>query len=150
MRDQVDSSSFGLTGQLDVLQGRLLPVVRQAWTPLDEGKHALAIGDAWILNDPVAAQGANLGSRSAALLAELIEAGGPYDEAFCRQADSRLWGAAVAPTMLSNALLEPPTPAVIDVLVRAAQDSTFADRFASGFGDPEGMLAMFTPEPAAC
>jgi hypothetical protein len=33
---------------------------------------------------------------------------------------------------------------------QAAQDQATADRFVSGFGNPEGMLAMFAPEPAAC
>lgn len=98
----------------------------------------------------MAAQGANLGSRCALLLGESIAAGGPYDEAFCQRVEARLWEAAEAPTMLSNGLLEPPSPGVIDLLVRAGQDQALADRFVSGFGDPEGMLAMFTAEPAAC
>lgn len=148
--ERVDRSAFALSGPLDILQGQILPVVRRAWAPLGDGKSAFAIGDAWVLNDPIAAQGANLGSRSAGILAEAIVAGGPYDESFCRRTEAQLWGAAVAPTMLSNALLEPPTQPVIDVLVRATQDATVADRFVSGFGDPEGMLSMLAPEPAAC
>jgi hypothetical protein len=150
VHQRVDRSAFGLTRPEDLLQGRLTPVVRRAWAPLGEGKHAVAIGDAWILNDPIAAQGANLGSRCAFLLGEAIAAGGPYDESFCRSAADRLWEAAAAPTMLSNALLEPPTEPVIDVLVQASRDQAVADHFVSGFGDPEGMLAMLSAEPAAC
>lgn len=60
------------------------------------------------------------------------------------------WAAAAAPTMLSNALLELPAEAMIDTLIRATQDQAVADRFVSGFGDPEGMLALLAPEPAAC
>ena len=112
--------------------------------PLDHGRFALAIGDAWILNDPIAAQGANLGSRCAFLLGDSIVAGGPYDEAFCRRVEAELWAAAAAPTMLSNGLLEPPTEAVIGVLARAAQDQAVADRFAVGFGNPEDMLALLS------
>ena len=150
VHDRVDRSAFELTGPLDVIQGQILPTVRQGWASLGDGKYAVAIGDAWVVNDPVAAQGANLGSRAACLLGEMIAAGGPYDERFCRQAEGRLWQVAAAPTLLSNALLEPPSPPVIDVLVRATQDPSVADRFVSGFGDPEGMLAMLAPERAAC
>jgi 2-polyprenyl-6-methoxyphenol hydroxylase-like FAD-dependent oxidoreductase len=147
---RVEPAAFGLTRPLDLLQGSLTPVVRRGWAPLGEATHAIAIGDAWILNDPIAAQGANLGSRCAFVLGEAIAAGGPYDEAFCRRAAARLWDAAAAPTALSNALLEPPTAAVIATLVRAAQDEAAADRFVSGFGDPEGMLALLAGEPAGC
>lgn len=150
IRSRLDQSSFGLNRPDDLLQGRLVPVVRRAWAALGDGRHAVAIGDAWILNDPVAAQGANLGSRCAFLVGEAIAGGGPYDAAFCRRLETRLWEAAEAPTMLSNALLEPPPPAVIDLLVRAGRDQALADRFVSGFGDPEGMLATFAAEPAAC
>jgi len=148
--ERADRSRFGPPRPQDVLQGRLTPVVRQGWAPLGNGRHALAIGDAWILNDPVAAQGANLGSRCAFVLGEAIAAGGPYDEAFCQRVEQALWGAAAAPTLLSNAMLEPPTPAVVDVLVRAGRDQAEADRFAAGFGDPEGLLAMLAGERAGC
>jgi len=150
VRERVHRAAFRLTRPDDLLQGRLLPVVRRAWAPLDGGAHAVAIGDAWILNDPVAAQGANLGSRCAFVLGEAITGGGPYDEPFCRRMDAALWAAASAPTALSNALLEPPTEAVVDVLFRACGDPATADRFVSGFGDPEDMLALLAGERASC
>ncbi|MCA1845006.1 MAG: monooxygenase [Actinobacteria bacterium] len=148
--ERVDRAAFGLTRPLDLLQGRLTPVVRKAWAPLADGKHAMAIGDAWILNDPIAAQGANLGSRCAFLMGAEIAAGGPYDGAFCRRIEAEMWAAAAAPTLLSNALLAPPPPEVLTALARAAHDQAAADRFVSGFGDPEGMLSMLSPEPAPC
>jgi 2-polyprenyl-6-methoxyphenol hydroxylase-like FAD-dependent oxidoreductase len=148
--ERIDHSAFGLTRPLDLLQGRLRPVVRKAWSPLGDGRHALAIGDAWILNDPIAAQGANLGSRCAFLMGEAIAAGGPYDDDFCQGVEAELWAAAAAPTMLSNALLAPPPPEVLTVLAQAANDQAMADRFVSGFGDPEGMLGLFAPAPASC
>jgi 2-polyprenyl-6-methoxyphenol hydroxylase-like FAD-dependent oxidoreductase len=150
IHERVDGAVFGLTGAQNLLQGQLTPVVRRSRAPLGDGKQAVAIGDAWILNDPIAAQGANLGSRCAFVLGQAIAAGGPYDDAFCKQAEADLWAAAAAPTMLSDALLAPPPPEVFNVLARAAQDQAMADRFVSGFGDPEGMLAMLAPEPAAC
>lgn len=145
---RVDSASFGLTRPVDLLQGRLTPVVRRAWTPLGGGAFAIAIGDAWALHDPIAAQGANLGSRCAFVLGEAIAAGGPFDERFCREAEELLWQAASAPTILSNALLAPPTEAMAGLLIRASQDGGAADEFARGFGDPEGLLKLLTGEPA--
>jgi hypothetical protein len=38
----------------------------------------------------------------------------------------------------------------LSLLARAAEDQAVADRFVSGFGHPEGMLAMLAPEPASC
>jgi hypothetical protein len=140
--ERIDRGRFGVTRPADLLQGRLVPVVRRAWAALGDDGYAVAIGDAWILNDPIAAQGANVGSRCAFVLGAAIAAGGPYDEAFCRGVEARLWDAAAAPTMLSNALLEPPAPPVVDLLGRATHDQATADRFAAGFADPEAMLAL--------
>jgi 2-polyprenyl-6-methoxyphenol hydroxylase-like FAD-dependent oxidoreductase len=147
--ERVDRSAFGLTRPLDLLQGRITPVVRRSWTPLDGGSYAIAIGDAWILNDPIAAQGANLGSRCAFVLGAQIVAAGPYHERFCRDAEDLLWQAAEVPTILSNALLEPPTEPILDLLVRASQDRATADQFAEGFGEPDRLLRMLAGEPAA-
>jgi 2-polyprenyl-6-methoxyphenol hydroxylase-like FAD-dependent oxidoreductase len=108
----------------------------------------MAVGDAWILTDPIAAQGANLGSRCAFILGEAISAGGPYGERFCRETEDVLWRAAEAPTILSNALLEPPTEPVVDLLLRASQDQTLADQFGRGFGEPDRLQAMLAGEPA--
>jgi hypothetical protein len=147
--ERVDRSAFGLTRPVDLLQGRITLVVRRSWTPLDGGTYAIAIGDAWILNDPIAAQGANLGSRCAFVLGAQIVAGGPYHERFCRDAEDLLWQAAEVPTILSNALLEPPTEPILDLLVRASQDRATADQFAEGFGEPDRLLRMLAGEPAA-
>jgi hypothetical protein len=35
--------------------------VRAGWAALPGGKYAMAMGDAWVVNDPVTGQGANLG-----------------------------------------------------------------------------------------
>lgn len=132
------------------MQGAITPTVRRAWTRLGDGTHVMALGDAWITHDPIGAQGANLGSRCAFLLAAAIDAGGPYDEEFCRRTEHEMWAVAQAPTVLSNALLEPPGPAVVAVLVEACAHPAVADRFGGGFGDPDDLLALFADhtEPA--
>src|SRR5256885_4800467 len=45
----------------------------------------------WVVNDPVTGQGANLGSHSAFVLADVIAAGGPYGAEFCRRAEAAMW-----------------------------------------------------------
>lgn len=77
---RVDEPEFRIHRPEDLLRGRILPVVRHAWTRVDE-RVVMAVGDAWVLNDPVMGQGANLASRAASVLGAEITAGGPYDEA---------------------------------------------------------------------
>ena len=54
---RVDRRAFRLRGPLDYIQGALTPAVRHAHAPLASGTLALAVGDAWITNDPLAAAG---------------------------------------------------------------------------------------------
>lgn len=147
IRERVDLATFGLARPVDLLQGRLAPVVRRGWTAIERDKYAVAVGDAWILNDPIGAQGANLGSRCAFELGDMIAGGGPFDESFCRHAENRLWALAEAPTTLSNALLDPPPEHVVRLLVQATVDERVADRFANGFAEPEKLVAALAPQP---
>jgi 2-polyprenyl-6-methoxyphenol hydroxylase-like FAD-dependent oxidoreductase len=68
----VQPAEFELNRPLDLLQGAITPVVRRGYVPLRNGKFALALGDAHILNDPVTAQGANVASRAAWILGQAI------------------------------------------------------------------------------
>jgi 2-polyprenyl-6-methoxyphenol hydroxylase-like FAD-dependent oxidoreductase len=150
VRSRVDTSRFGLTRPADLLQGALTPVVRRAWTRLGDGRYALAVGDAWVLNDPIAGQGANLGSHSAWTLAEAIVAGPPYGEDFCRDVERRMWPFAEAVTNFSNALLGAPTPQLVELLGKAAGNPAVADALLDNFADPPAMWdAIGTPEGAS-
>jgi 2-polyprenyl-6-methoxyphenol hydroxylase-like FAD-dependent oxidoreductase len=140
LRERIDTGAFALIAPGEVAQGGITPVVRQGWAVLGEGRCALAIGDAWITNDPLTAQGANLGSRSAFALAEQIaETGGPYDEEFCRSASGALWDHARHVVDWSNAFLAPPPPHVVAILEHAAGDKRIADAFVNNFHDPVAM-----------
>ena len=61
-RERIDAATFGLTRPLDLLHGQITPIVRRVWADVN-GTYAIALGDAWITHDPIAAQGANLGTR---------------------------------------------------------------------------------------
>jgi hypothetical protein len=149
---RIEESRFAPARPLDVLQGAFVPCVRRAWASV-EGRPVMALGDAWLLNDPIVAQGANVGSRSAfALGAAIVEhtiTGAPYDEAFCRHGEAAMWEQAQAPTALSNAFLAPPPPSMLELFARAGREPALADRIVSGFGNAEAMLAMLAPETAA-
>ncbi|GAB1334049.1 alanine-phosphoribitol ligase [Streptomyces sp. E-15] len=151
LRERVDTGAFTLTGPGELAQGAITPVVRRGWARLDDGTCALAIGDAWITNDPLTAQGANLGSHTAFTLADLItDAEGPFDEAFCRAASARLWEHARHVVEWSNAFLAPPPPHVAGLFGRAAADKRIADAFVSRFNDPVAMWrTLSSPEGVA-
>jgi hypothetical protein len=150
LRERIDTAEFGLIAPGEVAQGGITPVVRRGWAVVAEGRCALAIGDAWITNDPLTAQGANLGSRSAFTLADLITAtDGPFDEEFCRAASERLWDHARHVVEWSNAFLASPAPHVVDIFRRAGEDKRVADAFVNNFHDPVAMWqTLSTPEGA--
>ncbi|HEY4020868.1 MAG TPA: styrene monooxygenase/indole monooxygenase family protein [Pseudonocardiaceae bacterium] len=142
VRARIDEREFGLTRPIDVLQGAITPVVRKAWVRLGNGRFAMAVGDAWVVNDPVSGQGANLGSRCAFALAEEILANEVYDEQFCRRTEARLWAIAEPVVNWSNQLLLPPPDEVVEVLSRAGDDPRIADAFADNFNRPADMWEM--------
>jgi 2-polyprenyl-6-methoxyphenol hydroxylase-like FAD-dependent oxidoreductase len=139
IRERIDPKEFALTRPVDLLQGSITPTVRHGWSEVAEGKYAVAVGDAWVVNDPIVGQGANLGSRSAFTLADEIVGGPPYDESFCRRVGERLWTDARPSTEWSNAFLAPPPPHAIEILAAATGDSRVADAFANNFNEPAAM-----------
>ncbi|MER6396246.1 styrene monooxygenase/indole monooxygenase family protein [Kitasatospora sp. NPDC001603] len=148
LRERIDTAGFALTAPGELARGAITPVVRRGWARLDDGTCALAVGDAWITNDPLTAQGANLGSHTAFALAELITRHrGRYDEAFCRNASARLWEHARHVVEWSNAFLAGPPPHVGALFGRAAVDRRVADAFVGNFNDPVAMWrALSTPD----
>jgi 2-polyprenyl-6-methoxyphenol hydroxylase-like FAD-dependent oxidoreductase len=148
-RERIDEHEFDLLSPNDLLQGGIVPTVRKGWAAIGE-RHVVALGDAWIVNDPIAGQGANLGSHSAFVLADAIIAGPPYDEAFCRRVESAMWEYARPVTEWSNAFLQPPPPHALEILVAASHDQRIADGFIEMFNDPPAMWQVLaTPAGAA-
>ncbi|HEX6471315.1 MAG TPA: styrene monooxygenase/indole monooxygenase family protein [Streptosporangiaceae bacterium] len=142
LRERIDAAEFGLARPIDLLQGGITPAVRRGWAGLSGDRYALAVGDAWVLNDPIAGQGANLASTCAFALAELIAAGGPFDEEFCRRAEATLWRLAEPVVSWSNSALEPPPDNVLDILRAATADQRVADAFIDNFNDPVAMWRL--------
>ncbi|MGW3344721.1 styrene monooxygenase/indole monooxygenase family protein [Nonomuraea rubra] len=136
LAEVADPAAFELLGPDDLLQGAVTPTVRRPVAELPSGRIALAVGDAWIVNDPITGQGANLGSRCAWIAAEAIAAGGPYDAAFATATAERMWEAGRPVTDWTNAFLQPPPEHVVKLLVAAAGRQDVADLVLSLFSDP--------------
>ena len=148
--EHASPKEFAVTRPLDVLQGAITPTVRHGYRALDDGKHALALGDMHIINDPIVAQGANMASRCARLLGDLLIQDGPIDADFCRAAEAQLWQASRAATEWTNAMLQPPPPHALQVFAAAAESREVADELCDNFGYPEQNWEIFgSPAGAA-
>jgi 2-polyprenyl-6-methoxyphenol hydroxylase-like FAD-dependent oxidoreductase len=150
LRERIDEREFDLARPTDLLQGGITPTVRTGWAALPDNKFAMAVGDAWVINDPIAGQGANLGSQCAFVLADAIVAGAPYDDDFCRRTEKEMWEVARPVTEWTNAFLQPPPPHAVEILAAANEDARVADAFINNFNDPATMWsALGSPEGAA-
>lgn len=137
--ERIDEREFGLTRPLDLVQGAITPAVRRAWASLGNGKYAVAIGDAWVLNDPLTGQGANVASHCAEVMAAAIVEDLVYDELFCRSVEARMWAFAEPVVAWTNAFLQPAPDHVIELVLSAAMDKGVADAFADNFDNPPAM-----------
>jgi styrene monooxygenase A-like protein len=146
---RVDRSGFALTRSLDLLQGAITPTVRRPWVLLDEGRYAVAVGDAAVLNDPVTGQGANLGSAAAWALGEAILAATAFDERFCASWEVRLGALARSVTEWTSAALAPPPDHAVRLLRTAADDQAVANAFMDNFDDPDRMWASLASAEGA-
>jgi hypothetical protein len=150
LAQRVQRSEFGLTRSLDLLQGAITPTVREPYIALSSGRWLIGVGDAWVINDPIVGQGANLGARAAWILADAILEEQVYDELFCRTAARRMWEAAEPVTNFTNAFLTPPPPHVLELLGAASQDQSIADELVHGFERPDLMWRRIaTPQRTA-
>ena len=136
---RIDRAAFRVTDPLDVLQGAIVPTVRKPYCEVAPGRFVVAVGDAYVANDPVGGQGANLGSRSADVVAEAIQRDVAYDEWFCRGLARDLWAAAEPVVHFNNAFLAPPPPHIEGLLGAAIGSQSVADAFINLYADPAGM-----------
>lgn len=134
---RIDPATFGLARALDLLQGGVTPGVRQGYVQLANGKYVLALGDVQATNDPITGQGANKASYTAWMLGEAIRDGATFDEAFCQEIAQRIWAYTAPIVGWSNAMLQPPQPHMIELLVAAAQNQDVANAFVNFFERPQ-------------
>ncbi|MEA2189487.1 MAG: hypothetical protein QOK16_4498 [Solirubrobacteraceae bacterium] len=150
VHERIDRAEFAVTGPTDVLQGAITPTVRRPYCEVAPGRFVMAVGDAFVANDPVGGQGANLASASAAVLADAISQDVAFDEWFCRSVARDMWAVAEPVTNFNNSLLLPPEPHVEAILGAASQHQSVADAFCDKWAHPADMWrAIATPDRAA-
>jgi hypothetical protein len=140
-----------LTDDNGILVGRFPPTVRKPVGELPSGALVLGLADAVVLNDPITGQGSNNASKSAASYLASIRGHGdaPFDRAFMEQAFGSYWDYAQYVTGWTNALLAPPPPHVLELLVAGNDHPEIAQRFVNGFNDPRDYFEWFMdPEDA--
>jgi 2-polyprenyl-6-methoxyphenol hydroxylase-like FAD-dependent oxidoreductase len=134
------------------LSGALRPLVRKPVGRLPSGRVVAALGDTAIAFDPLAAQGANNGTRMAQHRVDAVEAAGdaPLDAAWIEAGFEAFWEAhgkhAVA---LTNLLMEAPPPMVAALLVaqygsdgaegRRDGRQALADTYIANFAEPSSL-----------
>jgi Styrene monooxygenase A putative substrate binding domain len=122
-----------LTDNNAYLVGQITPTIRYPVATLPSGKHVLGVGDAVVLNDPIAGQGANLACKSADVyLKRILEREAlPFDYDWMHKTFDISWQHfGKWSTLWTDMLLTPPQPKLIEV----------ANKLANGFDDPACLL----------
>jgi hypothetical protein len=139
-------SGVELTDSGATLAGRFTPTVRRPIGELPGGESVLGVADVVVTNDPITGQGSNNAAKCAAVYLEAILAHGdkPFDRDFQQAAFDRFWTACGrVTTAWTNAMLMPPPPHVLDLLVAGGQVPAVADRFANSFDGPADLEEWF-------
>jgi hypothetical protein len=141
-----------LTDANGILAGRFAPTVRKPVGELPSGALVLGLADAVVLNDPITGQGSNNASKAASSYLASIRANpeGPFDRRWMQQTFDTYWDYAQYVTAWTNAMLGPPPPHVLELLVAGNDHPAIAERFANGFDNPPDFFEWFMdPEKAS-
>jgi hypothetical protein len=127
-----------LTDENGILAGRLTPTVRKPVGQLPSGALVLGMADAVVLNDPITGQGSNNAAKSARVyLKSILDHGDRFfDRAWMQRTFDIYWEYAQWVTGWTNALLMPPPPHVVKILVTAQSSARIGRAFVNGFDDP--------------
>ena len=130
--------NVALTDANGVLAGRLTPTVRKPVAQLPSGALVLGMADTVVLNDPITGQGSNNAAKSARiyLSAILDNRDLSFDRVWMQRTFDRYWDYAQWVTGWTNALLMPPPPHVVNILVAAQTSPRVGRAFVNGFDDP--------------
>lgn len=135
--DQIDTHRFDLAQPLDLLQGAVVPTVRQTSVAFDNGRYAIALGDVHSVVDPMMGQGANMASYSAFVVGKAIVDAEVFDARFCEQVDQVRENRVLAASRWTNLMLQPPTEAVGRLIFAMAENRGLCDEFTENFNYPE-------------
>lgn len=144
------AGAVSLTDANGVLSGRFPPTVRHPVAKLPSGRFVLGMADVVCLNDPITGQGSNNASKCADTYRHrIIERGwGAFDAEWMQATFDSYWEYARFVTGWTNAMLLPPPPHVLELLVAAAGRKDIAEWFVNGFDDPRDFFPRLS-DPAA-
>jgi hypothetical protein len=134
---RIDTARFDLQGPDDLVHVAITPIVRHPIAHLGGDKFAIALGDAHVTVDPLLGQGANIGSYSAFVLADAIQEARSFDLAFCHEVERGRSTRVLGASRWTNAFLQPPDAARIDLLVAMSNDRRLANEYLNNFSQPE-------------
>lgn len=141
--------------------GAITPTIREPVGRLPSGRAVMALGDTAMSLDPIAAQGANLGSRLVRHLASTIaeEPDAMFDAGWMTATFEAFWAEHGAPAVtFNNLLLEPMTPAGMLLMISqygggtrmtTARKQRIADAILENFADPRRITKAFADVAAA-
>src|SRR6187402_884881 len=134
---RIDTARFDLAQPQDLLQGGVVPTVRNTVVQFDGGKCAIALGDLHSVVDPMMGQGANVASYAAFVLGEEIVNADALDIRFCEKVDLRRQDRVLAASRWTNVMLQPPTEALGMLIGTMSQNQALADEFTENFNYPD-------------
>ena len=135
--DRIDTSRFGLAQPQDLLQGGVVPTVRNTVVEFDGGKCAIALGDVHSIVDPMMGQGANVASYAAFVLGEEIVNSDVLDARFCEKVDLKRQDRVLAASRWTNIMLQPPSEALGMLIGTMSQNPALANEFTENFNYPD-------------
>lgn len=135
--DRIDTARFDLAQPQDLLQGGVVPTVRNTVVEFDGGKCAIALGDVHSVVDPMMGQGANVASYAAFVLGEEIVGADVLDARFCEKVDLKRQDRVLAASRWTNIMLQPPTEALGMLIGTMGQNQALADEFTENFNYPD-------------
>jgi 2-polyprenyl-6-methoxyphenol hydroxylase-like FAD-dependent oxidoreductase len=135
--DRIDTARFDLAQPTDLLQGGIVPTVRNSVVEFDGGKCALALGDVHSVVDPMMGQGANVASYAAFVVGEEIVNSDVLDARFCEKVDLKRQDRVLAASRWTNLMLQPPSEALGMLIGAMSQNRALADEFTENFNYPD-------------
>ncbi|NUS62189.1 MAG: hypothetical protein HOQ46_00915 [Saccharothrix sp.] len=132
------------TSPVTWIKGQVVPVVRRPVAVLPSGRHVLGLGDAVVLNDPLAGQGANNATRMARFFAEeLAGHDGPFTAPWLAERFDEWWEHGRYTNDFSNGLLAPLTEEQRTVMLAASRREDVGEQLWEGFNDPSSLFPWF-------
>jgi 2-polyprenyl-6-methoxyphenol hydroxylase-like FAD-dependent oxidoreductase len=135
--NRIDQARFDLAQPVDLLQGGVVPTVRNSVVEFGDGKCAIALGDLHSVVDPLMGQGANIASYAAFALGEEIVNADVLDARFCEKVDLKRQDRVLAASRWTNMMLKPPSQALGALIGAMSQNQALADEFTENFNYPE-------------